>query len=348
MNIAKAYDKLLGRYQDAYQETEYQYFLDQLMTKVKKGKILDLGCGNGEPASKYLEIRGYDVVGVDFSKKSIAEAHKNVPGAMFLLEDMRDLELEPESYDGICALFSLSHLKKKDIEKMTKKIHEALKDDGAMLLAVTEGDYDGKKKLLGEEIYLKEFSEDELRILLHEFDITLFEKREFKPEEGEPETQIFMIAAKNKPAVQTEDPFAAMLRQHRRNKQEEKGTAEPATDDFENVLDKVIDSQETKFSTAFTALDDEKPKDQEKEGDLLFEVPKDLAPTRSRAPGTGFKDLLDELLAAEDERGTDEDKEEERDDEDHPLNKVLSEEDDDKDKKKGKDSKKNGIFRIRF
>ena len=197
MKASKAFDKLVEKYYLAYgANPEYSYFVDQLIETVKKGRILDLGCGVGIPVAKKLANHGYDVVGIDVSKKMVEAAKSNVPNAEFLNEDMLKFKIEPESYDGICAFFSLNHIKKADAPKVIEKVFHGLKEGGAFLVGILEGSHEGKTMLLGEEVNLIQYSEDDLRILLKEFHLILFEKREFAIQ-GEPvQKQIFAIAKK--------------------------------------------------------------------------------------------------------------------------------------------------------
>tara|TARA_B100000989_G_C19410780_1_gene414259 strand:+ start:114 stop:833 length:720 start_codon:yes stop_codon:yes gene_type:complete len=60
-------------------EKEAQLFIDHILEKIKikpNSKVLDLACGTGRH-SKYLEKKGFNVVGVDKSEKNIFIAKKN-------------------------------------------------------------------------------------------------------------------------------------------------------------------------------------------------------------------------------------------------------------------------------
>ena len=54
------------------------------------GDVLDLGCGNGIPAAKWLSDNGFRVTGVDLSDTMVERARELVPGATFLRGDMTE------------------------------------------------------------------------------------------------------------------------------------------------------------------------------------------------------------------------------------------------------------------
>src|SRR5215471_6408017 len=63
-------------------------------------RILDVGCGNGVPATQELASK-HEVTGVDISEEQIARARSNVPMAAFLCGDARDVELSVGTFDAI-------------------------------------------------------------------------------------------------------------------------------------------------------------------------------------------------------------------------------------------------------
>ena len=52
------------------------------------GDVLDLGCGNGIPAAKWLSDNGFRVTGVDLSDTMVERARELVPEATSLLGDV--------------------------------------------------------------------------------------------------------------------------------------------------------------------------------------------------------------------------------------------------------------------
>jgi len=74
-----------------------------------RGKVLDLGCGSGEPIARRLADAGMRITGVDASPALIGLARARMPDHHWLVGDMRRLSRDT-SFDGILAWHSLFHL----------------------------------------------------------------------------------------------------------------------------------------------------------------------------------------------------------------------------------------------
>ena len=69
-------------------------WLDRLLARVPPGgRVLDLGCGAGEPIAAYLLAQGRDVTGLDFSPAMLRLARSRFPAARWIEGDMRMLDL---------------------------------------------------------------------------------------------------------------------------------------------------------------------------------------------------------------------------------------------------------------
>lgn len=97
-------------YHILYKERNYreaQIFMDNLthyLNLPEKSKVLDLACGKGRH-SIYLNQLGYEVIGVDLSENSIAEANKNQNKTLhFKVHDMR--KPFEDKFDAIFNLFT--------------------------------------------------------------------------------------------------------------------------------------------------------------------------------------------------------------------------------------------------
>lgn len=112
---------------------EAQIFMDNLthyLNLPDKASVLDLACGKGRH-SIYLNQLGFDVVGVDLSENSIAEASKNASDTLhFRVHDMR--EPMEEKFDAIFNLFtSFGYFENEsDNQKTLISIKESLSDYG--------------------------------------------------------------------------------------------------------------------------------------------------------------------------------------------------------------------------
>ena len=102
----------------------------------KKGKILDLGCGNGL-FSNYLAIKCQDreITGLDYSTKRISIARKTIQGRKniaFSLGHIESIKLSPCD----CIIFSdfLHHLSYQNQEELIRCSFESLNQDGILII----------------------------------------------------------------------------------------------------------------------------------------------------------------------------------------------------------------------
>lgn len=141
-------------------------FIDLLHVK---GKIIDIGSGSGRDA-KIFTHKGIDVVGIDFCQNLIDIARKNAPLAEFKLMDIEEMHFPPDSFDGAWAACSLLHIAKKSFPEVLKKIHNLLKKEGLLYLALKKGQGESLEADLRYEGDVKKFwsfyEEDELKNIL--------------------------------------------------------------------------------------------------------------------------------------------------------------------------------------
>ncbi len=115
-----------------------------------RATVLDLGCGAGVPATRWLAERGFAVTGVDVSARQLGLAQENVPEATFLKADMAEVTFAPETFDAVVAFHSIIHVPRSDHPDLLRSIHRWIKPGGAFLatMAVTanegrDGDWEG-------------------------------------------------------------------------------------------------------------------------------------------------------------------------------------------------------------
>jgi SAM-dependent methyltransferase len=89
-------------------------FIDRLG---KDARVLDLGCGSGQPVAQLMVERGLRVVGVDSSPTLISFYRDRLPDQEWIAADMRQLALG-RSFDGILAWDSFFHLDHDDQRRM--------------------------------------------------------------------------------------------------------------------------------------------------------------------------------------------------------------------------------------
>lgn len=118
--------------------SEAQAFIDRLIKHLDiplHSKVLDLACGKGRH-SLQLRNKGFEVIGIDLSRESIAEAELNSKeGLDFFVHDMRHLYWH-EHFNLVVNLFtSFGYFhNEEDDQKTISSVADALKPDGLFVL----------------------------------------------------------------------------------------------------------------------------------------------------------------------------------------------------------------------
>ena len=99
------------------------------------GRVLDLGCGAGEPIARWLIEAGFRVIGVDISEAMLALARDRWPDGDWRHADMRHLDLA-ERFDGIVAWDSFFHLTPDAQRACLPAMARHLSPGGAILVTV--------------------------------------------------------------------------------------------------------------------------------------------------------------------------------------------------------------------
>jgi SAM-dependent methyltransferase len=110
--VRRGYDALSYRYrQDDAEDDQYAAWLGDLLARLPtSADVLDLGCGCGVPAARFLANAGHHVTGVDISDVQIERARRLVPGGTFMVADAVELELPPARFDAVVCLYTLIHI----------------------------------------------------------------------------------------------------------------------------------------------------------------------------------------------------------------------------------------------
>jgi len=131
----QAYNQVAPLYQERYfsHHDLSQQFDDWLAALPPGGKVLDAGCGHGDPVITRLLENGFQVTGIDLSTEMLTRAQERFPGVPFHNLAVTQLALEAE-FDGACSLSSMLYLDPIDFFHAIYRLYRALKPGGLLFL----------------------------------------------------------------------------------------------------------------------------------------------------------------------------------------------------------------------
>ena len=168
--LEKIYDNFAKTYDENRNLFDMTKILDSFYERltVKKGNLLDLGCGAGEPFAKWFINHGWSVTGVDFSERMIELAEKYVPEMKTIHSDMLKVEFKPNSFDAITITYSLFHIPSSEHMALLKKTYTWLRTKGRLLFTYATKEYtghnefDGYKNFMGQKLYYSHKSPEKI------------------------------------------------------------------------------------------------------------------------------------------------------------------------------------------
>jgi cyclopropane fatty-acyl-phospholipid synthase-like methyltransferase len=104
----------------------------------QSGRVLDLGCGNGDLYLADLHARGFRAVGVDLSHRQTARAHARCPQAIVVEGDAAQIEFADGMFDGILSYHAIFHMPRQEHAPLFARARRWLADGGVALLTMAE------------------------------------------------------------------------------------------------------------------------------------------------------------------------------------------------------------------
>jgi SAM-dependent methyltransferase len=143
-------------------------WLDRFLDGVGPGgRILDLGCGTGDPLAAYMAERGFRVVGLDASRAMVEVARSRYPEGDWRQGDMRTLDL-PERFDGVLGWDSFFHLTPAEQRAVLPRIAAHMAEGAALMLTVGPGAGEVVGHVGAEPVHHASLEPEEYRDLLAE------------------------------------------------------------------------------------------------------------------------------------------------------------------------------------
>jgi cyclopropane fatty-acyl-phospholipid synthase-like methyltransferase len=151
-------------------------YVEQLSAHLSDGdRVLELGCGAGEPCTRILAER-FAVTGIDISAEQLARARAHVPSARFVQADLTTLELEPESYDAVVAVYVLNHIPRELLGELLRRIARCLVVGGHLLASFgTADEAEWTGEWLGTTMFFSSWDPSTNRRLLQDAGFELLE-----------------------------------------------------------------------------------------------------------------------------------------------------------------------------
>lgn len=100
--------------------------------------VLDLGCGDGMPITKYLLGEGFAVVGVDSSAEMVARFQAHFPEVPARCRRAEETDFPAEAFDAVLAWGVLFHLLPAAQEALVPKLARWLRPGGRLLFTAAE------------------------------------------------------------------------------------------------------------------------------------------------------------------------------------------------------------------
>jgi cyclopropane fatty-acyl-phospholipid synthase-like methyltransferase len=112
----------------------------------EEGRVLELGCGPGVPATQWLASRKYRVTAVDVSARQLELARLCVRKVTLLKADMIELRLPPESFDAVVSFYAIIHVPREEQAALVGRIYSWLRPGGAFLANWALSDWEGREE----------------------------------------------------------------------------------------------------------------------------------------------------------------------------------------------------------
>ena len=149
--VEQSYDRMGETYHNFRDNEKFNRELEKFAGLLPAaGHILDAGSGVGKPVSDFMVKNGFQVTGVDISKKMVEKAKENVPEASFYQKNILTLDFQDNLFDGIICVYTLWHIPRKNHADIINNFHRMLKDGGILVLNTGVYESEGMSQFFGE------------------------------------------------------------------------------------------------------------------------------------------------------------------------------------------------------
>lgn len=200
--VAHGYDRIAERYVEwsirLGTEQRDRYLAVALQRLPIGADVLELGCGTGVLTTNRLATR-FAITGVDISERSITQARRNVPEATFVHANMTDLDFPPDTFDGVLAFYSITHMPREEHGPLLRKIGRWLRPGGLLVATMGAASLPGdvEEDWLGVPMYFSHHDAETNKRLVQDAGMRLLSAHEeTSDEDGGPVTFLWVVAEK--------------------------------------------------------------------------------------------------------------------------------------------------------
>ena len=197
--------QIYDRFADTYEQNRGLFDMSEVIDDFSRrlpqrpGRLLDLGCGAGEPFPAFFITRGWRVTGVDFSSRMLELARHYQPNMETVEADIRNVEFPDRQFDAVTAIYCLFHIEHEKHGGIFQKIFRWMKPAGKLLFTYATKEYtgaevfNGTKEFMGEQLFYSHTTPGNLAAILKTIGFTI-ESETYRNIGGE--TFLWMTVAK--------------------------------------------------------------------------------------------------------------------------------------------------------
>jgi len=139
--VRHGYDEIACAYLAARgNDTDDVRLLDDLLGRLPVGaRVLDAGCGAGEPVTRILS-QHCDVTGLDISHVQLDIARSAIPNAAFVQGDLTALPFVDATFDALVSYFALIHVPLAQHATALRELRRVLRPGGLALFSMGAND----------------------------------------------------------------------------------------------------------------------------------------------------------------------------------------------------------------
>ncbi|MFT4890126.1 MAG: SAM-dependent methyltransferase [Halobacteriales archaeon] len=142
--VRDAYDEIAGTYDEQRDDDPPETaLLDSVVDRLPDDpRVLDAGCGSGEPITRRLATRA-TVTGVDFSRSQLDLATDRLPGTAFVQGDLTALPFRTDAFDGLVSAYAVIHVPWEEHATVFEEFRRVLRPAAPLLVSVGSDDWEG-------------------------------------------------------------------------------------------------------------------------------------------------------------------------------------------------------------